>query len=112
MRYMVVIGALALLIAGCDHKPGNGLWSLKVGEEAKLVSPEQNVTQPALHVLLAQSVGGVFGRRKVEVNVPLGVINRRRPEIVGHIEVLRDSFEEENDEVGEDGVEIKIANAR
>jgi len=40
MRNLVLLGALSLMIAGCGTKTGHGLWNLKVGGEAKLVSAD------------------------------------------------------------------------
>ena len=40
MRSIVLIGALTLMIAGCQREPGSGLWDLRVGGDAKLVSPD------------------------------------------------------------------------
>ena len=40
MKFLVMIGALTLMLAGCESKPGNGLWNLNVGGQAKLVSPD------------------------------------------------------------------------
>jgi hypothetical protein len=40
MRSFVPIGVLTLMLAGCQKQPGSGLWNLKVGGEAKLVSSD------------------------------------------------------------------------
>ena len=36
----VVIAALSLMMAGCQKQRGSGLWDLKVGGEARLISPD------------------------------------------------------------------------
>ena len=40
MRFLVLFGTLSLMIAGCGSKPGHGLWNLKIGGEARLVSAD------------------------------------------------------------------------
>jgi hypothetical protein len=40
MRLFVLVGALTLLVAGCQREAGSGLWNLKVGGEAKLISSD------------------------------------------------------------------------
>jgi hypothetical protein len=40
MRLFVLVGALSLMIAGCQRGPGSGLWHLQVGGVAKLVSSD------------------------------------------------------------------------
>jgi hypothetical protein len=40
MRSRLLVGALTLILAGCQSKTGNGAWSLKIGGEAKLVSAD------------------------------------------------------------------------
>src|SRR4051794_30914178 len=40
MKSFVLIGVLALTIAGCRREPGSGLWNLTVGGAAQLVSPD------------------------------------------------------------------------
>src|SRR5262245_29564547 len=40
MRFIILIGVLTLMIAGCRREPGSGLWDLSVGREAKLISPD------------------------------------------------------------------------
>ena len=40
MRLFVLVGLLTLLVAGCQREPGSGLWNLKVGGEAKLISSD------------------------------------------------------------------------
>ncbi len=40
MRTALLLGALTLSVSGCAREPGNGLWKLSVGEEAKLASAD------------------------------------------------------------------------
>jgi hypothetical protein len=40
MRFLALIVFLTMMIPGCERQPGNGLWNLKVGGEAKLVSSD------------------------------------------------------------------------
>lgn len=40
MTRFILIGTLAIAISGCGSKPGSGLWHLKVGGEAKLISAD------------------------------------------------------------------------
>ncbi|MFO0892300.1 MAG: hypothetical protein U0790_24575 [Isosphaeraceae bacterium] len=42
MRSLVVSGLLVLLLSGCGQERGNGLWDLRVGGRARLVSADES----------------------------------------------------------------------
>lgn len=57
----VLILLILLSAPGCGRPPGNGLWTIKVGAEARLVSPDgSDLTVEAL----APATSGKSSRRK------------------------------------------------
>jgi hypothetical protein len=75
MRLFIPVGVLALVLAGCQREPGSGLWNLKVGGEAKLVSSDGS--EIVLETLSGPPVGkssrrGAKSSKVEEIKLPAG----------------------------------------
>ena len=77
MRLLIFVGMLTLMVAGCQREQGSGLWNLKLGGEAKLVSSDGS------DVKLESLSGGAVGKssrrstktaKADEVKLPAGTI--------------------------------------
>ena len=69
----------------------------------------QQVPEQAGEILLADTLAGVFRRTKIDFDIPVGPIDRLGPEVIGHIEVVRDAAEEQQRHIGKDRIKIKGA---
>ena len=69
----------------------------------------QNIPEQAFEVLLADTLPGIFSRTKIEPDIPIGPIDRLWPEIIRHIEVVRDAAKEQQRHIGKDRIKIKGA---
>jgi hypothetical protein len=75
MRLFILVGVITLIVAGCQREPGSGLWNLKVGGEAKLISSDgSDIT---LETLIGPAEGKTSRRsaktsKVEEVKLPAG----------------------------------------
>ena len=71
----------------------------------------QEITEQAFEIFLADPLSGIFSRTAIQLDIPIGLIDRVGPEIIRHIIIVRDALKEQQGHIGEDRIKVEGANA-